>query len=199
MLSSVSENVREPSDGLLPLIVGVTGHRDLAPDDDSAVQRQVRDVFANLHAAYPHTPIVLLSSLAEGADRVVAHAALECGAELYAVLPVEPQLYEDDFATSESVEEFRALKARSRGSLVVNAPTTKRDDRYAAAGAFVVGHCEILIALWDGNEDEMPGGTSHCKAFPPTSSTDREKRCPQPRRVQSITFRCGAVPGRRRR
>lgn len=165
MLYSVFENVRSAGKGLLPLIVGVTGHRDLARDDDSVTAAQVRDFLCKLQTAYPHTPIVLLSSLAEGADRLVAEAALDCGAELYVVLPMQRQVYEQDFASEESTEQFRRLMARSSGALVVDAPGPERDHGYAAAGAFVVSHSEILIALWDGNEDEMRGGTSQIVRF----------------------------------
>ncbi|HLX25596.1 MAG TPA: hypothetical protein VKR05_01280, partial [Candidatus Cybelea sp.] len=165
MLYNVFENVRSAAKGLLPLIVGVTGHRDLARDDDSVTAARVRDFLDTLQTAYPHTPIVLLSSLAEGADRLVAEAALDCGAELYSVLPMQAQVYEQDFASAESVEQFRRFMARSSGALVVDAPGPERDRGYAAAGAFIVSHSEILIALWDGNEDEMRGGTSQIVRF----------------------------------
>jgi hypothetical protein len=164
-LKKLFSKARRTTKGLLPLVVGVTGHRDLASGDDSEIVREVRGLFTKLNAAYPHTPIVLLSSLAEGADRLVARAALDCGAELYAVLPMPAQLYELDFSSPESVEEFRLLVARSDGGEVVDAPGAERDQRYAAAGAFVVSHSEILVALWDGNEDEMRGGTSQIVRF----------------------------------
>lgn len=157
--------MRSAVKGLLPLVVGVTGHRDLAPDDDSAIAHLVRELFVSLQTSYPHTPIVLLSSLAEGADRLVALTALNCGAQLYVVLPMQAHLYEHDFTSSDSVAEFRRLMARSNGAGVVDAPGPERERRYAAAGAFVVSHSEILIALWDGNEDEMPGGTSQIVRF----------------------------------
>lgn len=165
MLFSVFENVRSAGKGLLPLIVGVTGHRDLAQDDDSEISVQVREFFGKLETAYPHTPIVLLSSLAEGADRLVAQAALDCGVELYVVLPMQTSLYELDFTSEESVQQFRRLIARSYAVGIVEAPGPERDRHYAAAGAFVVSHSEILIALWDGNEDEMRGGTSQIVRF----------------------------------
>lgn len=162
--------------GLLPLVVGVTGHRDLAADEVDNVVQRVRDFFQSLARSYPHTPVILLSSLAEGADRLVARAALEFGAELYVVLPLQAELYEEDFAAPESLEEFRRLMTRSSGSGVVpmadyrgaqaaKAPGPARDLRYAAAGAFLVSHSEILIALWDGNEDEILGGTSQIVRF----------------------------------
>ncbi|HMF28022.1 MAG TPA: hypothetical protein VKE42_04575, partial [Candidatus Cybelea sp.] len=151
--------------GLLPLIVGVTGHRDLAQDDDAEISALVREFLCKLQTTYPHTPIVLLSSLAEGADRLVAQAALDCGAELYAVLPMQTDFYERDFASEESIQQFRRLMSRSYGARIVDAPGPERDRHYAAAGAFIVSHSEILIALWDGNEDEMRGGTSQIVRF----------------------------------
>lgn len=161
---------------MLPLVVGVTGHRDLATDEAPDIVRQVRDFFTALKSAYPHTPIVLLSSLAEGADRLVAHTALDCGAQLYVVLPMQVGLYERDFTSQQSLEEFRQLMQRSYDAGVIpmsdhpdaeaaQNPGPARDLRYAAAGAYVVSHSEILVALWDGDEDEMPGGTSQIVRF----------------------------------
>jgi hypothetical protein len=161
---------------MLPLVVGVTGHRDLEPDDTAEIEQRVRDFFAALERAYPHTPIVLLSSLAEGADRLVARTALDCGAQLYVVLPMQVALYEQDFSSTQSREEFRALMARRYDAGVIpmsddadaqeaKNPGPARDLRYVVAGAWIVSHSEILIALWDGYEDEMPGGTSQIVRF----------------------------------
>ena len=72
----------------IPLIVGVTGHRDLLPEDLQKLKELVREVFQTLKAKHPHTPLVLLSPLVEGADQLVAEVALEqdVGAQLLAVL-----------------------------------------------------------------------------------------------------------------
>jgi hypothetical protein len=176
MTSAVMMRERKLSKGLLPLVVGVTGHRDLATDDAPMIVQQVRSLFDALDRSYPHTPIVLLSSLAEGADRLVARTALDSGAELFVVLPMQIAAYEQDFASASSLDEFRGLMGRSYGAGVVPvgdehlaqaapAPGPARDHRYAAAGAFVVSHSEIVIALWDGDEDEMLGGTSQIVRF----------------------------------
>jgi len=162
--------------GLLPLVVGVTGHRDLADEDSASIVHQVGSLFATLRRSYPHTPIVLLSSLAEGADRLVARAALDCGVELHAVLPMQAELYELDFKSAQSLEDFGELLSRSYDTSVVplngdpaDADTgvggSARDHRYATAGAFIVSHSHVLIALWDGSPDEMPGGTSQIVRF----------------------------------
>ena len=105
--------------GPLPLVVGVTGHRDLVPDDAPRIIERVRALFTELAERYNHTPLVLMSSLAEGADRLVARAALECGVDLYAVLPMSAEAYEHDFESEESRVEFRELMRRSSGATVV--------------------------------------------------------------------------------
>lgn len=161
---------------LLPLIVAVTGHRDLNRDEIAVVTERVQSLFATLHEKYPHTPVLLLSSLAEGADRLVARIAMDCGAELYAVLPMPRDTYEKDFASPESLQEFRELMDRRSGEVVVasadepdtdsvDVPGPARDRRYAMAGAFTVSYSQILIALWDGNQDEVLGGTSQVVRF----------------------------------
>ncbi len=162
--------------GPLPLVVGVTGHRDLVPDDAPRIIERVRALFTELAERYNHTPLVLMSSLAEGADRLVARAALECGVDLYAVLPMSAEAYEHDFESEESRVEFRELMRRSSGATVVGTTPgadaepaqhrgPDRDRQYALSGAFLVSHSQIIIALWDGDPDELPGGTSQVVRF----------------------------------
>jgi hypothetical protein len=165
MLSVAMKKTQNTRKGLLPLVVGVTGHRDLAADEIPNIVQQVRALFVTLEERYPHTPIVVLSSLAEGADRLVARTALDCGAELYVILPMQVASYEEDFASAQSLDEFRDLMRRSYGAGVARAPGSERDLQYAAAGAFVVSHSQVLIALWDGDENEMLGGTSQIVRF----------------------------------
>jgi hypothetical protein len=75
-------------DGLVPLIVGVTGHRDLVPDEAPAIRALVRSFLVQLRERFPDRPLQLLSPLAEGADRLVADVALELGFAL--ATPIAP-------------------------------------------------------------------------------------------------------------
>src|SRR4051812_39076652 len=106
-MSSTSTRAQGP----LPLVIGVTGHRDLRPEDLDTLRARVDEIFAQLEETCPHTPLILLSSLAEGADRLVARVALEHGARLIAPLPLRRELYEADFP--ETVGEFRTLYERA--------------------------------------------------------------------------------------
>ena len=67
----------------------------------------------SLRSQYPATPFVILSGLAEGAERLVARIAMEeMDAALVAVLPMPPDDYEGDFESDAS----KAQKSRRRSS-----------------------------------------------------------------------------------
>jgi len=52
----------------LPLVIGVTGHRDLREEDRPILETLLRGIFADLKKQYPSLPLILLSPLAAGAD-----------------------------------------------------------------------------------------------------------------------------------
>src|SRR5438094_7688168 len=82
----------------LPLVLGITGHRDLRDEDIPGLEAAVKAIFADLQARCPNTPLMLLSPLAEGADRLAARVALDMGVRLVVPLPMPRQLYLDDFS-----------------------------------------------------------------------------------------------------
>ncbi len=159
-----------PAVARLPVVIGVTGHRDLRESDRPAIEALVRRVFSDVRAQHPHTPLVLLSPLAEGADRLVARIALEYQAILIVPMPLPQDLYEQDFTTPELLTEFRALLAKAEHfAMPLASGSTRgeveergvhRDLQYALVGAYVARHCQLLIALWDGEVSAKPGGTA---------------------------------------
>ena len=60
----------------VPLVVGVTGHRDLLPAEIPRIRARVREFLGSLREAYPDRLVVVMSPLAEGADRLVAEEAI---------------------------------------------------------------------------------------------------------------------------
>jgi hypothetical protein len=156
--------------------VGVTGHRDLRHADQRYLEGAVRAVLHDLRTRCPSTPLILLSPLAEGADRLVARVALDEGAQLIAPLPLPRELYEQDFEDESSLLEFRALLSRATRSFTldlqegssledVRARGPKRNKQYEAVGAYLVRNCLFLIALWDGRESDAVGGTAQVLSF----------------------------------
>src|SRR4051812_20981726 len=88
---------------------GVSGHRDLVPADLPELRRQLRDIFRRYMSRKPTATFELLTPLAEGADRIAAHEALALGIKLVVPMPMAQAEYERDFATAESLSEFRKL------------------------------------------------------------------------------------------
>ena len=146
--------------------IGVTGHCDIP--NSKTVKLGVH-VFLKLLASHlTHTPynLVLMSSLAEGADRVVAEAArdwkdtnLTEPVRIEAVLPLPPFKYVKDFKTFESRKVFFKLMKETSDCFV---PTGKgsRQDSYRRAGEYVVNHCDIMIAVLDPTRVGKRGGTA---------------------------------------
>ncbi len=161
--------------GPLPLVIGVTGHRDLRAEDIPKLTELVLAEYAELRKNYPATPITLLSALADGADRLLAHLALDSGMRLAVVLPMPTDLYETDFDAA-SMDEYHSLiaKAEYLTELPVMPSLTHedikehgifREQQYAQVGAYIAAHSAILIALWDGVELNLIGGTSQVVKF----------------------------------
>lgn len=154
--------------------VGVTGHRPdrLVRADDTRLVEVVDGVLRVL-SARGHR--VLVSGLAEGADRVVAHRALASQWRLEALLPFVPERYEDDFATASSRAEFRALLGRSDGVEVFGDPATAADDppemAYHAQGRRLVERCSVLVTIWNGARARGPGGTGEVVRLARASQT----------------------------
>jgi hypothetical protein len=161
--------------GPLPLMIGVTGHRDLRGEDREALETRVQDIFTEMRTRYPSTPLVLLSPLAEGADRLVARVALKNGARLIVPLPMPRELYEIDFEAPTSRAEFNALLQQAEGCFAlplhgtaeadICSPGEARNDRYALVGAYIAQHSQILVALWDGASANAVGGTAQIVRF----------------------------------
>jgi hypothetical protein len=145
------------------LHIGVTGHRRL--HDTCALAERVEQALATVRALAASTGdlaprLAVLSSLAEGADRLVAAVVLrQPGAQLEAMLPLPPDDYRGDFATDASRHEFDRLLARARRTTIAP-PLPSRDAAYAHAGRQVVARCDVLVALWDGLPARGQGGTA---------------------------------------
>jgi hypothetical protein len=150
------------------LIIGITGHRDIPSEDEEQLKGRIREIFQNLKKDLPDTPLLLLTPLAEGADRIAAKVAIEEHIRFIVPIPLPENEYCKDFP--DSINEFNDLKAKAIGSFELpfskdefskfNHPGPERDKRYEKVGVFVAKHSQVLIALWDGNEPVYTGGTA---------------------------------------
>jgi hypothetical protein len=142
--------------------VGVTGHRTY--DHPQLIAHRIADAVGDL-ASRAGVPLELWTSLAEGADRAAAHAVLEAGGTIVAVLPLCADDYRGDFADAASRDEFESLLARSTAVTVTGGDGSgDRAAAYERAGRMVVESVEALIAVWDGRPSRGRGGTAEIVA-----------------------------------
>lgn len=153
-----------PRSGRRRVAVGVTGHRpnQLPAAETPRLKRAleaVLDQVAKCAArAAPAVDMMLVSALAEGADRYAAHAALARNWVLLAPLPFEVSRYLEDFAGQESKAEFVDLFDRARPV----AP--EGEGGYLAVGEMILDRIDVLLALWNGTPPKGPGGTGDVAA-----------------------------------
>ena len=174
--AAVGRDRIEGSDYRFPMVIGVTGHRDLKESELPAIRDRVRELLVDLKDRYPNRRLRVLSPLAEGADRLVANVAVELGIELSVVMPMPRVIYCNEFSSAESVEEFDSLYDQAfdvfelpiarNGTLdSISIPGRARDLQYAQSGVFLSAHCHILLALWDGKTSGDLGGTAQVVRF----------------------------------
>eukprot|EP01037_Dinobryon_pediforme_P014606 gene14606-14730_t len=169
----------------LALNVGVTGHRpnklnpaaqdaialhfqtlraDIAAEANSILQDRASHVYANA------TPVLrIVTALAEGADRL-AVKNLQDDWVFEAILPMPREDYQLDFgpdANSLARIEFEELLGRAAtitelvpSLAITGGDQQKRLASYQLLGAFLVRQVDILVAVWDGDKAEGPGGTA---------------------------------------
>ena len=104
----------------IPITVGVVGHLDVIVTEEHRLQ--ITDFFNDLARKYPHSPVYLFSSIAEGADRFVTHLFLDLKRtnddfserfELIVPMPFQAEEYKKDFNES-SVKEFDYLLSQAK-------------------------------------------------------------------------------------
>ena len=123
--------------------------------------------------------IAVISALAEGADRLGAHAAIALqqtaphnigvGFQLDVPFPFSVDAYKKDFKTEDSKSEFDALlrDARRFWSCLANAAdraipnrrTLRENCSYEDAGLSLLNQSDLILAVWDGEAGAGRGGT----------------------------------------
>jgi hypothetical protein len=161
-------------DNRIPLVIGVTGHRDIVSSEQAVIKQRIQEFFEELGREYPDLPLLVMTPLAEGADRIAAEAAHELGIRTIVLLPMPQALYQRDFEGG-SLEEFQAMRALGEcielpllaelSEQDVLEPGPGRDLQYAQLGAYLAAHSHILLAVWDGRPSVAPGGTGHVIKF----------------------------------
>lgn len=103
-----------------------------------------------------------MTSLADGADQVVAARLMGLGAGLEVVVPSRG--YESAFGTGQARAAYRTLLAQARRVIRLPFPVPS-EEAFLAAGLVVVDHCDELVAVWDGLPARGAGGTADVVAY----------------------------------
>jgi len=151
-------------------MVGVSGHRDLDPDDGPRLREAVTDFVQQLKAQLPDTELRLIVGMAEGADLLVAETALGLGVPVEAVLPMPLEHYAADF-DEKTLAQLEALLRRPQVRCVELSANVagagagphsreQRDAMYANLTDTLIRRSSLLLALWDGRGSHLPGGTA---------------------------------------
>lgn len=136
--------------------VGITGHQRL--EDSEAwtwVARAMRDELAKIEP-----PLIGVTSLAVGADQLLARLVLEAGGTIHAVLPFAD--IERSFS-AEDLPAYRELVSQATVEVLYTQGTD--EDAYLAAGHKVVGLSDIVLAVWNGKPAKGKGGTADIVAY----------------------------------
>ena len=147
-------------------VIGVTGHRDIRPADDAGLRRDLRAALDEISGYLNDAPVRLACGMADGADMLAAEVALEMGIAVTAVLPMPQAEYEADFEAA-ALERFRSLLAHE-GVRVLEIPMAGapagdaqvRDGQYKLLADYLTRRSNVLIAIWDGVDAGLAGGTS---------------------------------------
>lgn len=163
--------------GPMPMVVGITGHRDIDAADIPELMRKIAEIFEERLSAYRRTPLLLLSPLATGADRIAARVAMSPRFRIPIIvpLPIEREEYRRDF-NPEEVVEFDAMMEDAFCAFFVgyapgNDATRVANDhearnlQYAQVGSYIARQSQLLIALWNGVESDAVGGTAQIIKF----------------------------------
>lgn len=153
-----------------PLIVGVTGHIRLLGEDIETLRKAVTAVLKEIEKAANGADILLLDSLAPGADQLVADIARRNHPHwrLGVPLPFDEEAYLKTFPDEQARESYRFLTTSKNAQIFDLAhlrgdsdpvEKTAQASHYLNAGLFIGLHSHILIALWDGEPARGEGGT----------------------------------------
>ncbi|MEA2020088.1 MAG: hypothetical protein U9N59_16795 [Campylobacterota bacterium] len=153
-------------------IIAITAHRDLKKECIPYYRQQLRELLSSLKSKHKDQ-LIIYSPLADGGDRLIVDVAIELDIGYKAIIPFpKNSLYEIDF-DQKSLKEFKELLHHPLCKEIVNLPllngisiedisdyTPQRDLMYEQVGHYEADQCNVLIALWDGKDIGLVGGTS---------------------------------------
>ena len=168
MSHDYSSKTLEPT---VPFFVGVIGHRQLRLEEIPRLQQEFDSYIESLLASLKVTKIIVLTGLAEGADRIPQASQYREHFSICAVLPLSKNEYVEDFPSKKERAAFdEALNQCEYRVLPPNSPTGRisakaREKAYQECARWISDNSNLLIGFWDGMEPRGIGGTSETVTY----------------------------------
>ena len=161
----------------VPIVISITGHRDIPAELEGTVSKKIEEFIRDLRKKYRHTKVIVQSALAPGADMIAARVALRIGEDsnnkgkvaFRAVIPCDEETFRR--RSFEGYEhhwkEHLELLEKSGGTVILpDMGGSLKGDRFKyqlmCHSAYLVSTSNILIAVWDGLDKHLSaGGTSY--------------------------------------
>ena len=160
-----------------PVVIGVTGHRNIVEEDRPLLKKSVAGALNEILDLVKKArddkdddvPVVMLNGLAQGADMLCADVALDMGVPVYAVLPCELTRYKKSF-DEEQRKKLPDYLNRAKKMIITpdiedrfgwfeNAMNMDKESyEYRQLGIYIAKSSHILIALWDGKPPKSQYG-----------------------------------------
>jgi hypothetical protein len=155
--------------------VGISGHRDLKKDKISEYKKELIDILKDIKNSHKDKEIILISPLADGADRLFIYAGMKLGLRYDVLLPMPLKLYEKDF-NDNSKNEFYKLYFGARDIKEAKLCDTCTNEnisdynnyrslQYQKMGRELVDKCDTMIFMFNGVQNNLIGGTADILSY----------------------------------
>ncbi len=163
---SVQASEKKKYQYLSPIFVGLLGHRRLNQNDIPRLQAEFDQILENILDKAGITPIVVLTPVAEGADRLIFTSKHRDRVRIFALLPLEIKEYEKDFLGNSRRSEFHEVLELCDQVIdlhqyqCISSKRMRRPFAYRNTARWISDNCSILITLWNGRTPKAIGGTA---------------------------------------
>jgi hypothetical protein len=147
-----------------PIRVGFTGHRRNKLDSAllALISPQVTSVLRSI-LSVSESSVEVVTSLADGADLVVADACEQLQIPLICPIPFGVDEFRFDLPTDADRVQFDRHLATAREIQIVAGSRMSRASReatYRALGEQIIAQSDLVLAVWDGMPPAGPGGSA---------------------------------------
>lgn len=171
------------------IYIGITGNRDITNEQSIFINKSIEDFLRKFLLDKVSEKIVILTPLADGADRIITDVVLDNFSDMKILIPLpfSENLYKNTFGKAlkinnisqkDSIKEYEDLlqkikKHNKCDDIYIKLEFDKenylnqnidkqreiRNEQYALLGEYLIEKSDILIAIYDKNREIKKGGT----------------------------------------